>query len=95
MSCFRVTRSREKDVWRISRSGGAAILSDLAIPRGEYLALKITFPTQAAVIEIELAPVRWIKPGSFGVEFIRIAPGSQQRLKDYLATLEGAASDAA
>jgi hypothetical protein len=32
---------------------------------------------------------------SFGVEFIRIAPGSQQRLQDYLAALEGAASDAA
>ena len=64
--------------------GGAGILSDLAIARGEYLALKITFPTQAAVIEIELAPVRWVKPGSFGVEFIRIAPGSPQRLQDYL-----------
>jgi hypothetical protein len=46
-------------------------------------------------IEIELAPVRWVKPGSFGVECIRIAPGSQQRLQDYLAALEGAASDAA
>src|SRR6476620_9929838 len=54
--------------------GGAAILSDLGIARGEYLALKITFPTQAAVIEIELAPVRWVKPGRFGVEFIRKAP---------------------
>jgi len=75
--------------------GGAAILSDLAIARGEYLGLKITFPTQAAAIEIELAPVRWIKPGSFGVEFIRIAPGSQQRLQDYVATLESTASDAA
>jgi hypothetical protein len=49
----------------------------------------------AAAIEIELARVRWIKPGTFGVEFIRIAPGSQQRLHDYLATLEGAVSDGA
>jgi hypothetical protein len=75
--------------------GGAAILSDLTIARGEYLALRITFSTQGAGIEVELAPVRWVKEGSFGVEFIRIAPASQQRLKDYLATLEGAASDAA
>jgi hypothetical protein len=75
--------------------GGAAILSDLAVPRGEYLALTITFPTQAGVIDIDLAPVRWTKEGSFGVEFIRIAPGSQQRLKQYLATLEGTSSDAA
>lgn len=75
--------------------GGAAVLSDVAIPRGEYLTLTITFPTQAGAIEIELAPVRWVKDGSFGVEFIRIAPGSQQRLKQYLAMLEGASSDAA
>lgn len=64
--------------------GGAAILTDIAIARGEYLTLNITFPTQAGAIEVELAPVRWVKEGSFGVEFIRIAPGSQQRLKQYL-----------
>jgi hypothetical protein len=75
--------------------GGAAILSDVVISRGEYLTLKITFPTQASTIEIELAPVRWVKDGSFGVEFIRIAPGSPQRLKQYLEALEGISSDAA
>jgi c-di-GMP-binding flagellar brake protein YcgR len=75
--------------------GGAAILSDLAVARGEYLSLKITFSTQATAIEIELAPVRWVKAGSFGVEFIRIAPNSQQHLKQYLTTLESASSDAA
>jgi len=75
--------------------GGAAILSDIAISRGEYLMLTITSPTQASAIEVELAPVRWVKDGSFGVEFIRIAPGSQQRLKQYLDTLEGISSDAA
>jgi hypothetical protein len=75
--------------------GGAAIVTDLPIAKGEYLALSIIFPTQPGAIDIELAPVRWVKPGSFGVEFIRIAPGSQQRLKQYLATLEGASSNAA
>jgi c-di-GMP-binding flagellar brake protein YcgR len=75
--------------------GGAAVLSDVAISRGEYLTVMITFPTQAAAIEIELAPVRWVKEGSFGVEFIRIAPGSQQRLKQYLDNLEGTSSHAA
>jgi hypothetical protein len=75
--------------------GGAAILSDTLIVRGEYLSLKITFPTQAGIIEVDLAPVRWIKEGGFGVEFIRMAPAMQQRLKQYLATLEDASSDAA
>ena len=35
--------------------------------------------------------VRWVKVGSFGVEFIRMTPGAQARLKDYLAVLEDAA----
>lgn len=38
--------------------GGAAVLSDVAISRGEYLTLTITLPTQAGAIEVELAPVR-------------------------------------
>jgi len=67
----------------------------VAIPRGEYLTLQIAFPIQASAIEVELAPVRWVKEGSFGVEFIRITPGSQQRLKQYLDTLEGISSNVA
>lgn len=75
--------------------GGAAIISDVAIAPGEYLSLTITPPTQAGIIEIELAPVRWVKEGSFGVEFIRVAQTSQQRLKQYLDTLQDLASSAA
>lgn len=75
--------------------GGAAIISDIAISRGEYLTLTVTLPAQAGSVEIELAPVRWVKEGSFGVEFIRIAPESQQRLKQYLDALEGTSSNAA
>ncbi len=75
--------------------GGAAILSNMAISRGEYLTVTITFPGQAGAIEIELAPVRWIKEGSFGVEFIRMAPESQHLLKQYLTTLESTSTDAA
>ena len=75
--------------------GGAAIVSDAAISRGDYLALTITLPAQAGTIEIELAPVRWVKKGSFGVEFIRIATESQQRLHQYLHALESTSTDAA
>lgn len=74
--------------------GGAAILSDIAISRGEYVTVTITLPAQAGTIEIELAPVRWVKAGSFGVEFIRIAPASQEILKQYLTTLESTSTDA-
>ena len=75
--------------------GGAAVLTELAIARGEYLGLKITCPSEPAAIEVDLAPVRWVKEGSFGVEFIWISPDAQQRLKAYLDTLEDASSKAA
>lgn len=75
--------------------GGAAILSDIVIARGEYLAVTIAFPAQAGTIDIELAPVRWVKEGSFGVEFIRMAPAAQQRLKQYLDELQGSTTQAA
>jgi len=75
--------------------GGAAILSDVRIFRGDYLTLAIALPTQDDTIEIELAPVRWVKESSFGVEFIRIAPEPQQRLKQYIDTLEVISHNAA
>ncbi|HKY72571.1 MAG TPA: PilZ domain-containing protein [Nitrospira sp.] len=68
--------------------GGAAVFSDVAIARGSYLSLTITFTDQVDTITIELAPVRWVREGSFGVEFIRIAPKSQRRLKKYVDTLD-------
>ena len=75
--------------------GGAAVLSDVAISRREYLTLTITLSTQAGAIEVELASCSLGQGGSFGVEFIRIAPGSQHRLKQYLDTLEDTSSAAA
>jgi c-di-GMP-binding flagellar brake protein YcgR len=75
--------------------GGAAILSDSKISRGDYLSLAISLPAQEDTIEVELAPVRWVKDSSFGVEFIRIAPEPQQRLKQYINSLEQTSSNAA
>jgi len=75
--------------------GGAAIFSEIAISRGEYITLTISLDSQPQAIEIELAPVRWVKEGSFGVEFIRIAPGSQELLTQYLDRLEGTSTEAA
>ena len=75
--------------------GGAAILSDTKISRGDYLSLAIQLPALEDAIEVELAPVRWVKDSSFGVEFIRIASGPQQRLKQYIDTLEETSRKAA
>ena len=68
--------------------GGAAVVSSAAVERGSYLTLTITFSGQGGSIEVELAPVRWIKEGSFGVEFIRMSPEAQRLLKQYVDGLE-------
>jgi hypothetical protein len=67
--------------------GGAAIASDAAVARGDYLQLTMTLPDQSAAIEVELAPVRWIKDHSFGVEFIRVSPTALQTLQSYIERL--------
>ena len=50
--------------------------------------LSIRLISEAHPIDIELAPVRWVKHGSVGVEFIRMAPDAQRRLKRYVEALE-------
>lgn len=67
--------------------GGAAIASDVAVSRGEYLQLTMTLPQAGVMIEVELAPVRWVKEGSFGVEFIRISATALQSLRRYIEQL--------
>lgn len=67
--------------------GGAAIASGATVTRGEYLQLTITLPSQPATIDVELAPVRWVKTDSFGVEFIRMSPTSLQILQHYIEHL--------
>jgi|SRR5215831_4206588 len=67
--------------------GGAAIASDAPVTRGEYLQLTITLPSEPATIDVELAPVRWVKPHNFGVEFIRMSPTSLQILQHYIEHL--------
>jgi hypothetical protein len=67
--------------------GGAAIASDVPMTRGDYLQLTMLLATEPRAIEIELAPVRWVKDHSFGVEFIRVSPTAHQTLQHYIDQL--------
>lgn len=69
--------------------GGAAIASDVPVARGDYLQLTLTLPAPAhpAAIDVELAPVRWVKDQSFGVEFIRVSPTAVQTLQRFIERL--------
>ncbi|HJT21814.1 MAG TPA: PilZ domain-containing protein [Nitrospira sp.] len=68
--------------------GGAAIASDVSVSRGEYLKLSLTLPEQRTPIEVELAPIRWVKDRTFGVEFIRMSTEALHTLRRYIERLE-------
>ena len=67
--------------------GGAAIASDVPVARGDDLQLTLTLPAHPAAIDVELAPVRWVKDQSFGVEFIRVSPTAVQTLQRFIERL--------
>jgi len=68
--------------------GGGAIESEVAISRGEYLKLQIKLPDQPTLLEIDLAPVRWVDGKAFGVEFISMQPQAKDMLNQCVAELD-------
>ena len=73
--------------------GGAAITSAIAVSQGDYLTLTITFPDPSGLVEIELAPVRWVRGEGFGVEFIKMSHDSKERLTQYLHNLQNTSTN--
>jgi hypothetical protein len=68
--------------------GGGAIESEVAVPRGEYLKLQIKLPDQATLLEIDLAPVRWVDGKAFGVEFISMPLPAKDTLNRCVTELD-------
>lgn len=64
--------------------GGAAIASDVSVAKGDYLQLTMLLATEPRAIEVELAPIRWTKDHTFGVEFIRVSPTDLQILQHFI-----------
>jgi hypothetical protein len=78
---------REGRVLNLSLGGGA-IESEVAVSRGEYLKLQIKLPDQATLLEIDLAPVRWVDGKAFGIEFISMQPSAKDTLNRCVAELD-------
>ena len=57
-----------------------------------YLALRVALPDHAPPMEVTLAAVRWSKGQKFGLEFLRMQPEEQDRLRRFVRTLETATS---
>ncbi len=67
---------------------GCAVQSDQQVEEGAHLNLFLRLPVEAVPMKIELAVVRWVGRGLFGVEFIRIHPTEQVRLHELIKLLE-------
>ena len=70
-------------------SGGCAIESAVPVGKGDYVAIHLNFPDHrdpTTPLTVELAAVRWLVQQRFGVEFITMPSGDQQRLRAYVDT---------
>ncbi len=72
--------------------GGWKVDSDQPVQRGHYFALRVLLPDQAVPMKVGLAAVRWSSGREFGLEFLRMQPEEQVRLRRLVSTLETGAS---
>jgi hypothetical protein len=78
----------------ISREGCRICCADGA--SGErYFAVELWLDGPADRLVVELAVMRWARQGEFGVEFIRMAPDAQARLRQLIRSGEEAGATAA
>jgi len=77
----------EGNVVNISKVG-CAVQSDQQVGKGAYLNLFLRLPEGPVPMKIELAAVRWVRGGLFGMEFIRIHLMEQGRLHEAITFLE-------
>lgn len=65
-----------------------------AVPDVKYCRIEIGLGDPSEKLTVELAVMRWSKPGEFGVEFIRMLPDDQERLRRVIRRCEAASSAA-
>jgi len=69
-------------------TGGWRVDSEQPVLRGNYFALRVLLPDQAVPMKVGLAAVRWSSGQAFGLEFLRMQPEEQDRLRHFVSTLE-------
>ena len=67
---------------------GCAITSETVAGIAVYLQLTMQLREQEEPVQIDLAAVRWSSPTRFGVEFIKMRPEEEERLKKFVRLLE-------
>lgn len=65
---------------------GVRVSTEAAIKPGEEVTLSLRLPRQIASAEIAVATVQWTKDSFYGLAFRKLSPGTQSRLRKYLAS---------
>ncbi len=68
---------------------GCRITGQGDVPPGSMLEVRFQLPDQSPPVDIGLATVRWAKGPEFGVEFLQVRKDVEERLRQFIATLEG------
>ncbi len=71
---------------------GCAVESEESVREGDYLSLMVQVPDQGPPTGIYKAQVRWARGKKFGVQFLRMPPGTQERVCEYISSLESTPS---
>jgi hypothetical protein len=67
---------------------GCAITSETVADAAAYLQLTMQLREREEPVQVDLAAVRWSVATRFGVEFIKIRPEEEERLKKFVKALE-------
>ena len=67
---------------------GCAVTSEIVAGVAVYLQLAMQLRAQEEPVQVDLAAVRWSSATRFGVEFIKIRPEEEARLKKFVKVLQ-------
>jgi len=73
----------------ISREGCRIRCTDTA-PHVKYFRVEIQLDDPHEMLMVDLAVARWLRNGEFGIEFIRMEPDHQARLRNLIRVCEEA-----
>jgi len=68
-------------------TGGCRIETDFPVIVGASFECRIYIPGLDWPLRIEEGQVRWVKAGTFGIQFMKIHPDEEVKLKQVIATL--------
>ncbi len=67
---------------------GCRVLSDTRVYSGMQMELRLYMPDDLMPMEVHQAMVRWSQGREFGLQFLRIAPEEEQRLRRFVNNFE-------